>query len=58
VLAEPGALSPQARRRLEEMGHRIEDHAPFGASEAIEIGDGAMTGVNDPRSAAGAARGY
>lgn len=58
VLAEPGALSPQARRRLEEMGHRIEDHAPFGASEAIEIGDGAMVGVNDPRSAAGAARGF
>lgn len=58
VLAEPGALSPQTRRRLEEMGHKIEDHAPFGASEAIEIDDGAMIGANDPRSAAGAARGY
>jgi gamma-glutamyltranspeptidase/glutathione hydrolase len=40
------------------MGHKIEDHAPFGASEAIEISEGAMTGVNDPRSAAGSARGY
>jgi gamma-glutamyltranspeptidase/glutathione hydrolase len=58
VLAEPGALSAETRRRLEAMGHRIEDHAPFGASEAIEIRDGAMTGVNDPRSAAGSARGY
>ncbi|MBG0812201.1 gamma-glutamyltransferase [Methylosinus sp. H3A] len=58
VLAEPGALSADTRRRLEAMGHKIEDHAPFGASEAIAISDGVMTGVNDPRSAAGAARGY
>ncbi|HEY8066975.1 MAG TPA: gamma-glutamyltransferase [Methylosinus sp.] len=58
VLAEPGAFSPDTRRRLEAMGHEIEDHAPFGASEAIAISDGLMTGVNDPRSAAGAARGY
>jgi gamma-glutamyltranspeptidase/glutathione hydrolase len=58
VLAEPGALSAETRRRLEEMGHAIEDHAPFGASEAIEIRAGVMTGVNDPRSPGGAARGY
>jgi len=58
VLAERGALTAETRRRLEAMGHKIEDHAPFGASEAIEISDGVMTGVNDPRSAAGAARGY
>ncbi|MBY6239897.1 gamma-glutamyltransferase [Methylosinus sp. Sm6] len=58
ALAEPGALTPQTRRRLEEMGHQIEDHAPFGACEAIGVVDGVITGVNDPRSPAGAARGY
>jgi gamma-glutamyltranspeptidase/glutathione hydrolase len=58
VLAEPGALTQETRRRLEEMGHRIADHAPFGACEAIGVADGEITGVNDPRSPAGAARGY
>ncbi|ATQ70183.1 gamma-glutamyltransferase [Methylosinus trichosporium] len=58
VLAEPGALTQETRRRLEEMGHSIEDHAPFGACEAIAVEGGVIAGVNDPRSPAGAARGY
>jgi gamma-glutamyltranspeptidase/glutathione hydrolase len=58
VLAEPGALTQETRRRLEEMGHSVEDHAPFGASEAIGVEGGVIAGVNDPRSPAGAARGY
>ena len=58
VLAEPGAVSAETQRRLEALGHTFEAHKRFGASEAISIENGVMTGVNDPRSPAGAARGY
>jgi gamma-glutamyltranspeptidase/glutathione hydrolase len=58
ALAEPGSLSLETQRRLEALGHTFEAHARFGASEAISVENGLMTGVNDSRSPAGAARGY
>ncbi|MBI1866957.1 MAG: gamma-glutamyltransferase [Methylocystis sp.] len=59
VLAEPGALSPQAQRQLEALGHIFKELKSFGASEAIGVsGDGVIAGAHDPRSPAGAARGY
>lgn len=59
VFAEPGALSPETQRELEAKGHSFQTLERFGASEAIAVGaDGVITGAHDPRSPAGAARGY
>jgi gamma-glutamyltranspeptidase/glutathione hydrolase len=57
VFAEPGALSPGTTRSLEQMGYRLQTIPPFGAAETIGFDRGQWIGVNDPRSADGAAKG-
>jgi gamma-glutamyltranspeptidase/glutathione hydrolase len=58
VFIEPGAISSLTQKQLESEGYSFKEIDPFGASEAIEVGDrDIVTGVNDPRSPAGAARG-
>lgn len=59
VLAETGAVSEETQRALEADGYAFQAIERFGASEAIAVGaDGLITGAHDPRSPAGAARGY
>lgn len=38
ITAEPFALPPDAKARLENMGHKIVEQTPWGAAEAILIG--------------------
>ncbi len=38
IAAEPFALSPDTKDKLNEMGHRVVEQAPWGAAEAILMG--------------------
>jgi len=59
VYAEPGAVTPAVRRRLEAMGYRLVEQRPWGAAEAILVGPGGVReGANDARRPAGLAAGY
>ena len=58
LYAERLALSPEARARLEKLGHRLKPYSSIGRCQAIEItADGERIGVADPRSG-GAAVAY
>ncbi len=65
---EPFALSPDTRRILTAMGHRLEEHPASGHAAGILVGaptlraapngHAAFYGANDPRSGTGSALGY
>ncbi len=65
---EPYAVSPDTRRALESMGHRLEDSPPANHVAAIMVGAPALGGTaigrnrfygaNDPRGGTGLALGY
>jgi len=58
VYFERSGLSPDTLKELAEKGYRLIDQKPWGAVELIEIANGRLYGVNDPRRPAGAAIGY
>ncbi|HEX3535351.1 MAG TPA: gamma-glutamyltransferase [Stellaceae bacterium] len=56
---ERGGLDRETVAALTGMGHHLTEQPPWGAVELIAIdGDGRLSGVNDPRRPAGAAKGY
>ena len=57
LFMEPAALPPATMQSLRHMGYTLETVPAFGAAESIEKVDGQWIGVNDPRSADGAAAG-
>jgi gamma-glutamyltranspeptidase/glutathione hydrolase len=51
-------ISPDTRRLLEAMGHRVELGAPMGATQSIMQSGGLWLGASDPRRPDGMAIGY
>ncbi|MPY75893.1 MAG: gamma-glutamyltransferase [Alphaproteobacteria bacterium] len=51
-------ISPDTRRLLEAMGHRVEIGPPMGATQSIMQSGGRLFGASDPRSPDGRAIGY
>ncbi|HEY0235289.1 MAG TPA: gamma-glutamyltransferase, partial [Afipia sp.] len=62
VFVESGALSADARAKLESRGYRVQEQAPWCAVELVQVAQGpnglSLQGANDSRRPAGAARGY
>jgi gamma-glutamyltranspeptidase/glutathione hydrolase len=55
---ERSGLTPETTADLTAMGYKLIEQRPWGAVELIEIANGRLYGVNDPRRPAGAAIGY
>jgi gamma-glutamyltranspeptidase/glutathione hydrolase len=58
VAYEPSGLSPETIAELSSISYKLVEQRPWGAVELIEIANGRLYGVNDPRRPAGAAVGY
>jgi gamma-glutamyltranspeptidase/glutathione hydrolase len=58
VAYERSGLTPDTIAALTAMGYELVEQRPWGAVELIEIANGRLFGVNDPRRPAGAAIGY
>jgi gamma-glutamyltranspeptidase/glutathione hydrolase len=58
VFYERAGLAPETIAALTGTGYRLVEQRPWGAVELIEIQNGRLYGVNDPRRPAGAAIGY
>ncbi len=58
VAYERSGLTPGTIAALTAMGYELVEQRPWGAVELIEIANGRLFGVNDPRRPAGAAIGY
>lgn len=60
VVVEAGYLTPDSQAKLEAMGYRFRENAPWGALDSILIDPktGARQGANDGRRTAGLAAGY
>jgi gamma-glutamyltranspeptidase/glutathione hydrolase len=58
VAYERSGLAPETIGALTGMGYKLVEQRPWGAVELIEITNGRLYGVNDPRRPAGAAVGY
>jgi gamma-glutamyltranspeptidase/glutathione hydrolase len=58
VAYERSGLTPETVGALTGMGYKLVEQRPWGAVELIEIANGRLYGVNDPRRPAGAAIGY
>jgi gamma-glutamyltranspeptidase/glutathione hydrolase len=58
VAYEPSGLSPETIAGLSSISYKLVEQRPWGAVELIEIANGRLYGVNDPRRPAGAAVGY
>ena len=55
---EPSGLPPATIATLTAKGYKLVEQKPWGVVELIEINDGRLWGVNDPRRPNGAAIGY
>jgi gamma-glutamyltranspeptidase/glutathione hydrolase len=49
IYVENGALTAESIDRLLDLGHKIEIRKPIGEVQAVEVGEGGLTGVSDPR---------
>jgi gamma-glutamyltranspeptidase/glutathione hydrolase len=58
VAYERSGLAPETIAELSGIGYKLVEQRPWGAVELIEIANGRLYGVNDPRRPAGAAVGY
>src|SRR6516164_1536822 len=58
VAYERVGLTPDTVAELSGIGYKLVEQRPWGAVELIEIANGRLYGVNDPRRPAGAAVGY
>jgi gamma-glutamyltranspeptidase/glutathione hydrolase len=58
VAYENSGLAPETIAELSGIGYKLVEQRPWGAVELIEIVNGRLYGVNDPRRPAGAAIGY
>jgi gamma-glutamyltranspeptidase/glutathione hydrolase len=58
VAYERSGLAPETIAELSGIGYKLVEQRPWGAVELIEIANGRLYGVNDPRRPAGAAIGY
>jgi gamma-glutamyltranspeptidase / glutathione hydrolase len=58
VAYERSGLAPETIAALGGIGYKLVEQRPWGAVELIEIANGRLYGVNDPRRPAGAAVGY
>jgi len=58
VAYERSGLAPETIVELSGIGYKLVEQRPWGAVELIEIANGRLCGVNDPRRPAGAAIGY
>ena len=58
VAYERAGLTPDTVAELSGIGYKLVDQRPWGAVELIEIANGRLYGVSDPRRPAGAAVGY
>jgi gamma-glutamyltranspeptidase / glutathione hydrolase len=58
IAYERSGLAPEAVAALTSMGYKLVEQRPWGAVELIEIANGRLYGVSDPRRPAGAAVGY
>jgi gamma-glutamyltranspeptidase/glutathione hydrolase len=58
VFYERAGLTPDTVAELSGIGYKLVEQRPWGAVELIEIANGRLYGVSDPRRPAGAAVGY
>jgi gamma-glutamyltranspeptidase/glutathione hydrolase len=58
VAYERSGLAPDTIVALTGMGYKLVEQRPWGAVELIEVANGRLLGINDPRRPAGAAVGY
>jgi gamma-glutamyltranspeptidase/glutathione hydrolase len=58
IAYERGGLSQETVAALTGMGYKLAEQRPWSAVELIEIANGRLYGVSDPRRPAGAAVGY
>jgi gamma-glutamyltranspeptidase / glutathione hydrolase len=58
VAYERSGLRPETIAELSGIGYKLVEQRPWGAVELIEIANGRLYGVSDPRRPAGAAVGY